>query len=152
MKLYEVYNNNNNNNNNLLNEKEKLFIKKFFEKRFYKKHFTLFENDLYYLLEILLKNNIELTDLTEDSDIYIEIFEENKYNEYKNDNTTIINYENKDLLKNIYACDIFRDDDSIPCFDLYFKVFYICVKRPSTIKENLNNIFIQYQIKHFQFK
>ena len=61
------------------------------------------------------------------------------------DDTTIEYYEDKELLKNIYLCDIFRTDDEIPYFDLYFKNF-ICILKDSGI------YMTQYQIKHFQFK
>ena len=141
MNLYEVYNS----RYCSLEKDEMYFIKQFYKKRYYKKHFNISKNDCDLLLRILLKNDIKITDLTKDLQIHEEIIDEENYNEYILDDTTIEDYEDKILLKNIYLCDMFRNDERIPCFDLYFKVFI------STVKKS-GNLFIQYQIKHFTFQ
>lgn len=141
MELFEVYNS----KDCLLEKDEMHFIKQFYKKRFYKKHFKISKNDCDFLLRILLKNDIKINDLTKDLQIHEEVIDYGNYNEYILDDTTIEDYEDKSLLKNIYLCDMFRNDNRIPCFDLYFKIFI------STVKKS-GNLFIQYQIKHFQFK
>ena len=72
------------------------------------------------------------------------MIEKNK--KYMDDNTTIRQFENIYLLKNIYFCDLFRDDESTPTFHLYFKVIYSCHISSYYTK------YITYQIKHFTFQ
>ena len=139
MRLYDLLND----ENSELEKDEIDFIEKLYEKNgLYKKHFT-FENypDI---LNFLNKHNIKIDDKTNDLSIFEEIIEKNE--KYMDDNTTIRKFENIYLLKNIYLCDLFRDDENIPTFHLYFKVIYSCHISSYYTK------YITYQIKHFQFQ
>ena len=139
MTLYNLLND----ENSKLKNDEIDFIKKLYEKQgLYNKHFT-FENkeDILFFLN---KHNIRINDETNDLSIFEEIIE--KGEKYMDDNTTIRKFENIDLLKNIYSCDLFRDSEHIPTFHLYFKVIYSCY-----ISSNYTK-YITYQIKHFTFQ
>ena len=139
MRLYDLLNN----ENSELKKDEIDFIEKLYEKEgLYKKHFT-FENYTD-ILNFLNKHNIKIDDKTNDLSIFEEIIEKNE--KYMDDNTTIRKFENIYLLKNIYICDLFRDDESIPTFHLYFKVIYSCHISSYYTK------YITYQIKHFTFQ
>ena len=139
MRLYDLLND----ENSKLEKDEIDFIEKLYEKKgLYEKHFT-FENypDI---LNFLNKYNIKIDDETKDLSIFEEIIEKNE--KYMDDNTTIRQFENIDLLKNIYLCDLFRDDEYTPTFHLFFKVIYSCHISSYYTK------YITYQIKHFTFQ
>ena len=139
MRLYDLLND----ENSKLEKDEIDFIEKLYEKQgLYEKHFT-FENypDI---LNFLNKYNIKIDDKTKDLSIFEEIIEKNA--KYMDDNTTIRKFENIDLLKNIYLCDLFRDNECTPTFHLYFKVIYSCHISSYYTK------YITYQIKHFTFQ
>lgn len=139
MRLYDLLKN----ENSKLENDEIDFIKKLYEKQgLYKKHFT-FENSTD-ILNFLNKHNIKIYDETQDLSIFEEIIEKNE--KYMDDNTSIRTFENIDLLKNIYSCDLFRDDKYKPTFHLYFKVIYSCNISKYYTK------YITYQIKHFKFE
>lgn len=139
MRLYDLLEN----ENSKLKDDEIDFINKLYEKQgLYNKHFT-FENypDI---LNFLNKHNIKILDETKDLSIFEEIIEKN--DKYMDDNTTIRRFEDIDLSKNIYLCDLFRDDKYVSTFHLYFKVIYSCY-----ISERYTK-YINYQIKHFTFQ
>ena len=149
MKLYDLLNN----ENYPVEKNEDDFIKKLYKNMFSKKHF--FIKDSRFILDILVKYNIETNDLTEDLNIYEELIEDTEEHEYLEDYTSIMNFDKHEILKNIYWCDIYRSYDScsqIPTFDLYFKVIYGFASLPKYGSENIKNNFISYQIKHFQFQ
>ena len=149
MKLYDILNS----ETYPVEKNEDDFIKKLYEDVFYKKHFT-FDNSSF-ILNFLVKYDIKANDLTEDFTIYEEIIEETEVNKYTKDDTSIMNFDGHEILKNIYWCDIYRSYNNInkiPTFDLYFKIIYGFDSLPKYENENINNIFISYQIKHFQFK
>ena len=141
MKLYDLLNK----ENSKLNKDEKDLIKKLYEKHgLYKKHFTF--DDYTYILDFLNKYNIEIYDETKDLSIFEEIIEPEEQEEYINDFTTITKFENVEILQNIFACDLFRENEYKSIFHLYFKVIY------SYYKSNYNRHYITYQIKHFTFQ
>lgn len=146
MRLYDVFKS----SNCPLEKNEEDYIKKLYENIFSKKHFTFAGSK--FILDILVKYDIKTNDLTEDSNIYEELIEDREKHKYLEDYTSIMNFDKHEILKNIYACDIYRNDDSIPTFDLYFKVLYGFASLPKYGSENIKNNFISYQIKHFQFQ
>ena len=144
MKLYDIYNSLDNENCKL-NKNEKDLIRKLYEKNGYrKKHFTF--KDSSYILNFLNKYNIKIYDETKDLSIREKIIEPEETEEYMNDFTSIINFENVEILENIFACDLFRDKEYKSMFHLYFKYNF------SYYTSEYHRHYIQYQIKHFKFQ
>lgn len=140
MKLRDIQNN----KDYELKEDEKEFIEELYDRLLYKKHFT-YKNSSY-ILDFLLKYNIEIYDETEDLTIHEEVIQKNEVDNYLNDYTTNITFENREISENIMMCDIFRDEALLPTFHLYFKVIY------GYYKTSYNNYYYSYQIKHFRFQ
>ena len=140
MRLHDIINN----KDYELEEKEIKLIEELYDRLLFKKHFT-YKNP-YYILNILLKYNIEINDETEDSTIHERVIEKKEVDNYLDDYTTTITFKNREILENLMMCDIFRDDSLLPTFHLYFKVIYVYYKT------SYNNYYYSYKIKHFTFK
>ena len=123
MNLYDLLNN----ENSELEKDEIDFIKKLYEDKGTSKHF-IFENATDITI-FLKKYNINILNENVDSNIYIDIFENNEDSE------------------KVFSCDLFRNDVNIPTFVLYFKVNHLY---------NFKNLWdingCTYQIKHISFK
>lgn len=122
----ELYNLLNNEINKLENEEINL-IKKLYEDKGKQKHF-IFENATD-ITTFLAKYNIKI------------------FNEYKESNVYKKFANIDESLEEAFYCDLFRTDEDIPTFELYFKVNHLY-----NICSLLNEHGFNYQIKHISFK
>lgn len=126
MRLYDLLN-----NEGTKLEKEDLnLIKKLYEDKGKQKHF-IFENAID-ITTFLAKYNIKILNEETGSKIYKKISK---------------NIENFESLEGAFYCDLFRTDEDIPTFELYFKVNHLY-----NICTLLNEHGWTYQIKNISFQ